>query len=1215
MIPGVRHGSLAAFWMPASLLLALWAGPAWAAPELPREFVQALAQHPLDPVLQLQLARALEAQPDRREEAMEILRGLIGAGAPAQVVDEARRLLITRLVAEPVHRAWEPLYRVALIGAPPFEAVTLRAHLAAIAGMGRGPSASQPHVKAGADPHAAWVAAPADAALARAWAEASVASGDLEGALVPLGVVLDAWPADRVVLGLHTRAAITAGKVDLAILRTRQAVAGAPDAKSRDALLGDLVALEMVAGEQQKAALAQDEALTSYLTALAVRPRSLDVVLGAAGLAWQSEDLEGAWALYNRALVLHPGHVDALLGAVTVGLSVGHDDEALRLIEAVSSRDPRVLTLRASVERANRAKDARAAARAGDAEAAAAAFQALLDSGPPEAEYFHGLADALSSLGHTEEAILAWRQALRLDPGDAWAVVGEANALVSLGRRQEARDRLAAGFPLTAPPGAEDERRRVLGRSWRLDAEAARALGDPVGALEAYRQALSAFPEVWACVGVGGLYLEDGQAQRALDFYDEALRLGPGEDAAVEGRALALEALGRPTEGLAVLDAQIAAMPSDASREARERLAPRVAVAQAMGKREAGDLAGAEKLLVDAITHSRASADLYAALSVVTLDQGNVNAAVRDAKAALAEDGSSAWARQVMIAAGRACRCTAKLMPALQAAVDAHAGDAALIDLEEARLDAAVQSALADHQAGRVGEAVATLREAEHLARTAQQLTRVGGAWLGISRGREAQAVFQRALALNPDDVDALIGRAGAMAMLSHLAAAVGALSRDFERLGDGRLGLALARLQQQRGQYPAATRTLARVQTPVVLPVPPAPVVTRVLLDAIPLPSGRAFTEPPPLPLAVPATLDLEGERDLVSRELARQRAPRATAGFGVVTRGGLPGWSGLTAVVTPIDTGPSPAGPIRLDIEVVPVHLDDVDGTDDGVTASLGFATPEALLLGITARAGISPIGFAGGVYPVWSARLVARLAPGLVLGVQTDRAPRADSRASWAGVVYPATGQLYGRVSEIDGRLYTSWTPPRADLGISARGGYVEGIGVTPNPFGEGVIWAGRTFPAGIVDIRAGADGIAIAYAQREDGFLPGEGGYFSPPLFLLGLARVDADLHADSVAVCAGAGVGPRYLAGDSTGFGSSGLALTGTGHVGVGVRLAPRWDLTLDGRGQVGTDGWHQFGGYARLAWGVPTTLPGAPALSTLAAPGLALPGDGQGCSP
>lgn len=1190
-------------------LLALAASPAHAAQVPPREFVQQLAKQPLDPDLRLQLARGLAADPARREEALEIFRSLLAT----PVGDEARRLLTARLVVEPPRRAWETLYRAALPGAPQVDAAVLRAHLAAIGRMKAPAGFRQPPVKAGADPQAAWNAAPTDAKLARAWANTALAAQDYQAALAPLAVALGAWPADRGLLGLYSKAALATGQPGLAVDRTRGALVAAPDAKTRELLLDDLVALEVVAAERSKAAEDQDGALAGYLVALATRPGAVDVVLGAAGLAWQAQDLEAAWTLYNHALALRPGTVDALLGAVTVGLSAGHDEEATRLVNAATSKDPRVLALRAVVDRAGRAKDARAAAGAGDADAAAAAFQALLDSGPPEAEFYHGLADALTALRRYEDAVAAWKEALRLDPNDAWGAVGEANALVTLGRTQEARDVLAAYFPANPPPGAEAERRQVLARSWRADAETANAAGRPVQALEDYAAALNAFPEVWGCVGVGGLYLEDRQPLLAMDFYDEALRLGAGEDAAVEGRALALEALGHPTEALAVLDAQVASRPSDENKAARARLAPRVAVAEAMAIRRAGDLVAAEDRLTQAIANEAPVVDLYAALSVIKLDRGDAAGAVAASKAALHLDPSSTWAQQVTVSAGRACGCTVTLLPALAAAVTVSPSAAGDALLQEATLDVAVQHAADAFQQGRAAEAASSLRRAQELAHTPDALSRVGGGWLAIERGREAQVVFERVLAMAPDDVVALVGRAGAMAQLGHMAAAERELARDFERLGDARLGLALARIQRDRGQYPAAARTLTRVTPQVEIRAVAAPPPPPGTLEAIPLPSGRAFSKPEPARPQAPVLLDLAGQRDLVASEVKSLRAPRASAGLGVVNRGGRPGWSGLTAVVVPIDTGPSPSGPVRLDIEVVPVHLDDVDGTDDAVAASVGLATPEARLLGLTARAGISPLGFQGGIYPVWSARLVARLATNLVLGVQTDRAPRADSRASWAGLVSPTTGNTFGRVSEVDGRAWLSWNPPRADLGLSLRGGFVDGLGVDPNPFGEGVAWLGRTSPVGPLDVRLGIDGIGLTYSRDESGFVEGQGGYFSPSLFLLGLARVDADVSTEAAALCAGAGLGPRYQAGDANGFGGSGVALNGTAHLGFGFRLARRWDLTVDGRGQLGTDGWHQVGGYANLAWGVPTTLPGAPPLSTLAAPGMALPNEHQVC--
>lgn len=1180
----------------------------------------ALAGHPLDPTRRLALGVALLQAPGRQDEGLEVLRWLIedrgtAAGFEGGAVASriaAQQAVTARLLEAPPRRSWERVYKAVLVDAGPREAALLRERLVAIATLPKPPTV-QPAVTPVRDPAAAWLAAPDDAGIARLWGEACVGSGDMKGAMAPLSVVLDAWPADRAVLGLHSKAAIASGQAEAALERVRRAVAAAPDAKARDTLIADLVAVAVVAAEQEKAAEHQPAALANYLTALALRPRSASVVLGAAGLEWQAQQLEAAWELYRWGLTLEPGRVDALLGAVTVGLGAGHDDEARLLLEGVRSSDPRVAALRASVERAERAHDARAAVRAGDAERAVAEFQTLLEEGRAEPEFFHGLADALASLGRYDEAILAWREAFRLDPGDAWAVVGEANALVVLQRPAEALGRLTEAFPVDPPPGAANERARVEARAWRMQGDAARAVGDRAGALERYAQALRAAPDVWGCVAVAGLYLEDHQPSLALAFYDEALGYAAGEDVAIAGKALALEALGQPTEALALLDQQIARAPSEVNRAARADLAPRVVVAQAMRARVAGNLAAAQQELTQALETGRKTAGLYAALAVVDLDLGEVDGAVEAALRGMATDPGDAWARAMVVSAGRACGCTSRLLDVLEGSAKLHPGEAATRDLNEALLDAALQEASRRHHDGREVEAVAALQRADRLADRPELASRVGGGWLALGRGREALVVFERALTSDPDDVVALIGRAGASEALGRLAAAENALARDFARLKDPRLGIALADVQRRRGRYPLAAHVLADLETTVSIPAPGAGVAAGPSLPALPLPGGGPPPVAPP-PTQPPATvLDVSADKERVSAEIARHRAPRVSAAVAVLSRG-FPGAVGLDALLVPLDTGPSPAGPVRLNLELVPIHLSDSAGTDDGVAASLGLATPDARLLSFNARLGTSPIGFQGGVYPTWSARLAARPLPAWSVGLVTGRAPRADSRVSWAGEIYPATGQLFGRVSEIWGQLWTSWSPPHADLGLSGRGGYVEGIGVAPNPFGEGVVWAGRTFPVGEVNLRTGVDGVAFGYARREDEFVPGHGGYFSPSLFVLGLARLDADYKRDRVGLCAGVGVGPRYQPGGATAFAGSGVAAIGTAHVGLAVRLAARWDLALDSRGQLGTDGWHQIGAMGRLVWGVPTTLPGAPSLSTLAAPGLALPADGQACT-
>ena len=1248
-----------------------------AAPETPTEApaygalsahdaIETFANNPLDPALQLDLARSLATQPERVEESVEILAGLLKTKAVAK---DAQRLLIDTLLAAPVRRAWTSLYGTAAAGAAPADAERLRAQLRAAEHLGAAPSVMQPLTPSGSDPRGAWAVAPNDVTLARQAAEAAIAEGDLVGALAPLDVVLNAWPADRIALGMHASASTAAGHPERTRTRLQAALPLAPDVRSRTALMNDLVAVIVVAGEQHKLDGAPDDALRDYLTAAALRPSSLDVLRGAAGLEWQLQHLEGAWLLYNRVLQLRPNDVDALrdyltaaalrpssldvlrgaaglewqlqhlegawllynrvlqlrpndvdalMGAVTVGLTLGHDEATQRLIRTAasnraSSKDPRTQALSLVQARAERAADARTAAREGDAAAAAAEFQKLIDSSPPEAVYFNGLADALSALGRKEEAAVAWQQAVRLDPSDAWASIGAANALLDLGRTEDARALLSVP-PSEPPPGAGIERLRTLARAWRMDGDAARTAGKPELALTAYAAALDAYPETWACEGVASLYLASQQPEVAIAFYEEALRLTPNEPNAVEGRALALEALSRAREGVKALDALLATAPSALLRSTRDAMAIRAAVQDAMRLRESGDLAGAKALLTAAVGEGSVSGDLYAATAAVAVDAEEMDAAAAAIRKALTLEPANAWARKSALAVGRDCNCTTSLLPTLSAAVQSAPSPDATLDLDEAEMDAATQTGVDHYRRGRLVEAVDAMRKAEALAVTAEQFVRVGGGWLKLDRGGDAMRCFEIARTSESDNVDALIGRAGALAMRAHLAEAETRLSADVARIGDARLGLALARLQLLRGKSVSAARTLKETPDSYSLPAPASSARTVAALEIIPLPSGRNIdpaSERGPTP---PKRVDVSAEKAALAAEIRLQRSLRGSAGVAVVNRGGLPGWSGLTAVITPVVVGPTPAGPVRIDVEAVPVHLDDVDGTDDGLAASIGIATPEARLFGVSARAGVSPIGFEGGFYPVWSARLVTRLAPHLALGLQTDRLPRADSRTSWAGAVSPSTGQVFGRVSEIDGRTYLSWTPPQTDVGAALRVGYVEGIGVAPNPFGEAVVWAARAVSTPGVTIRAGVDGIASTYQEREDGFVPGQGGYFSPPAFLLAIARADVNIHGSSTAFCAGVGIGPRYLEGTSTGFGATGVAVNATAHAGVATRLSPMLELLIDGRGQVSSDGWHQVGALARLGWGVATTIPGAPALSTLAAPGLALPGESTTCT-
>ncbi|MDP2315244.1 MAG: cellulose synthase subunit BcsC-related outer membrane protein, partial [Pseudomonadota bacterium] len=533
----------------------------------------------------------------------------------------------------------------------------------------------------------------------------------------------------------------------------------------------------------------------------------------------------------------------------------------------------------------------------------------------------------------------------------------------------------------------------------------------------------------------------------------------------------------------------------------------------------------------------------------------------------------------------------------------------------EARLDLAVATARTAHRSGHPREAEAALRGAH--AESAASSVRLAGAWLEVDRPQEALGAYSAVLRDAPDDVDALLGRAGAWVALGRLDLAAARLTDDFDRLGDARLGLALADVQARRGAHAAAARTLTRVEAlPDALPgvlagdTAPRPARAGGRLPALPLPSGREVpASTAPLPPADPHATAIAEARTT----LAADRAARASAGVLSIARGGLPGSSRIGAVGLPVEATTPPLGPVRVRVQAAPLHLYADTGTDDGVAASIGVLGPEGGRVSAAANVGTSPVGFDGGVYPTWSARLAMRLLPRLSLVVDTVRAPRSDSRASWASEVHAPTGQRYGRASELSIGASMSWTTPTVNLGLSGRTGWVEGIGVAPNALGEGVFWAERRVDTDALGASIAASGVAQTYARRDDAFLPGQGAYFSPPLHVAGLLQLGGHVRVGPARVCAGVGGGPRYLGGEPTAFATAGLGAVGTARLGAGVRLGEHLALSVDARGQLVSDGWHQFGAFGLLSWGTPAMPGDLPSSATLSAAGLALPSAGDAC--
>lgn len=1066
--------------------------------------------------------------------------------------------------------------------------------------------------------HAAWAAAPTDAFIAREWGKARLAEKKADEALPALGLALDIDPTDADALGLYGLAAQQLGSTS-SIVRRLLAGAGAETSATDRAKLMEKAAIYMgILAEEFKGREAMDDAIETYLIATLLDPMESGKMLGAAGLLWQSQHPAGALALYQLARAKKPNDPELLLNCVRLTALLGDEAGAFELLTQTKIKDTRITLLRRTIENGIRAREARAAADSGDLEAAAVLWRQLVSEWPDESDFLHGLADALAGLSQYDEALAAYERTLALAPNDSWAVLGLANCLIALGRPAEARERIEKSFVDGVEPSADIQKPLVLARAWRSEAQTHQEAGRSLEAFAAWREAFELVPEVWATNGLASLYLEHDQPEVAVVFYDEALEMERNPASGI-GKAVALERLGRWDEAVAAADDIILFDQTDTAVMARRGITQRVTVSQAEFDRRSGRPAEAIERIRRIAAAEGSSSEMWSALTAASLDRMDCPSSMDAAKQALRADPKSGWALDVGIRAGTVCRAMADLYPHLQEAVD-KGGHDPMAQLRAAKIELTVQRSEKLSREGRTSEAATPLNEAEGMGpANPDEWSRIGGAWVAAGEPERGIECFEQALKDNPKHVSAIIGIGGAMRAQVRLGPAEAHLQKYYDELADPRIGLQLVQLQIQRGEYRRAEATLAdtKMRSMPSEPVVAASVATVDPLPVLPLPSGNR-PEPRTWPPTPPHDLQprwLVDARESIDIALLRETGVYASVGGGLFQRPGQAGEQQLFGWYVPVEAVFPPIGLLRLNVDAMPVFLDDGEDQALGVSASAGIASPPFRRLFATARVGVSPIGFEQ-VNILWNGHLRFGILPKLSIGAMTSRVPVADSLLSWAGKTDLVTGQFYGMISQLWLGGYATWNPGRTiDLGAMVRGGWTEGYGVEVNPFVEGVGWAGVGMGNPALEGRVGAEVIAASHERQEDGFVLGQGGYFSPPLFVMAGPNLKgkARINGSKGILCGSVFAGGQYVDGETTPWFGTGLTGVARAGLGASVRLSPVVSMGIDGRIQVTTDLWHQEAAIVHLDFGLQPGGPSAPTMTTVASPGAILPASGDLC--
>ncbi|TPN83142.1 YaiO family outer membrane beta-barrel protein [Mesorhizobium sp. CU2] len=173
----------------------------------------------------------------------------------------------------------------------------------------------------------------------------------------------------------------------------------------------DPVAALLEQGRRLRTAGNLPEAETVYRRALRLSPKNTDVLVALGLVVGSGQRFDEAGRLFDRALAMEPGLLDARLGKVRLAIWQGDAPRARALVDDVLATAPD------NVEALD--LDGRIALLEGDDTRAERSFQRVLASDPRNAEAMVGIGDVRRAQGDDEAARQAYSQALAIEPGSS----------------------------------------------------------------------------------------------------------------------------------------------------------------------------------------------------------------------------------------------------------------------------------------------------------------------------------------------------------------------------------------------------------------------------------------------------------------------------------------------------------------------------------------------------------------------------------------------------------------------------------------------------------------------------------------------------------------------------------------------------------------------------------------------------------------------------
>jgi cellulose synthase operon protein C len=888
-----------------------------------------------------------------------------------------------------------------------------------------------------------------------------------------------------------------------------------------------------------------------YAQAVRMDPKNVNGRLAMADVQAGLGQFEKATSGYRQVLATEPGNPQAIRGLVDALSQTGHGDEALHLLDNLSPAEQAKFGDQGRLRSLRAIQLAAAAEQRGDIASAQDALREAVQNDPDNVWAHFSLARLYLKSGTSQKGRELIDAFINSHPDNAEALYASALLSVEMEQWQDAQstmNRIPVERRSTAMNDLLDQITLNMQVNLAVTFIKSGQRQDALTLLDRVQAMASGNPDRTALLA--STYVDAGDPQHALAMMQSlvARNATPSANLMLQYAAILLKTGDDAHVYSILLDLQHQAL-SVAARTRFDDLLYLYRIRQADRLREGGNLAEAYDMLAPVLVQRRGDVAATSALARMYIANGDGNKALELYKPLVLRNPQDATI----------------LLNAADAAALSHDNSfaedtlAQFVSLRSSDPAALTEAARIYRTLGKTNDATALLRQAVALEQSQQQrgqalLDGTPNVAVNPFRRQRGQLASNAALVVPAPVETVLHNNAAPVATTAATTAATAMTSAAVPR---ATLAQAISQLWQPEASTATATASAAEATT------------------------AQANTSSP-------------AQRELT--DILQARTPYVTQGISIRGNDSESGLSQLTDVEAPLEVN-LPVGENRVALRITPVSLDAGSMSDtsaerfgDGASSADGTGSQRAHGVGlgiayaraddsVKADLGTTPIGFkyingVGGI----SIEQALEGSSDTHFGVSLSRRAVTDSLVSFAGTTDGRDGKSWGGVTANGGRVQLSFDDSSMGAYSYASLYQLLGHNVESNTrveIGGGVYRYLQNERNN--KLTAGISATVLGYANNQNFFTYGNGGYFSPQTYVALSLPVNWMQRSDHFSYQIKGAVGIQYFQQnaadyfptDSSMQAASGLTYASQSKLGLGYGLEASGEYRFGSRLFVG----------------------------------------------